>query len=81
MPEVSAGVDGFAFAGGPSAIHHRGTAHAGTEREAVGECLAQADEVRIKLRLFAGEPFAGAAEAGIDFIANQERMMRFAQGL
>ena len=52
---------------------------AGRERETAGERLAQADQIGHDAAVFAGKPFPGAAEAGVNFIENQQRAVLVAQ--
>ena len=52
---------------------------AGRERKAAGERLAEADEVGHDAAVFAGEPFSGAAKAGVNFVENQQRAVFVAE--
>ena len=61
--------------GGPRRIHDVGAANTGRKRETAGERLAQADEIGRDTAVFAGEPFSGAAKAGVDFVEDQERVL------
>ena len=71
MAKKGAGMNGFALRGRPRGVHEIDAAHARGEREAAGEGFAQAEEVRHSTAVLAGEPFARAAKAGIDFIGNE----------
>jgi len=72
MAQKGAGVDGFAVGRRPRGVHEVGAADAGGEREAAGQGFAEANHVRDRSGVFAGKPFPGAAEAGVDFIQNQQ---------
>ncbi len=71
VAEEGAGVEGFAGGLGPC-VHDIGAAHAGGYGEAVGEGLAEANDVRGDVEVVAGEEFAGAVEAGEDFVGDEE---------
>ena len=72
MTKESGGVDGFTIGGWPGLIHHGGGTHAGGERETTGEGFAEADDVRDGTAMLTGEPFTGAAEAGVNLIENEQ---------
>lgn len=72
VAEEGAGVDGLAVRWGPSGAHDGVGADQSGEGEPSGEGLAEADEVGDDVFVFAGEPAAGSAKAGVDFIENEQ---------
>ena len=82
MAQEGAGVDGFAGGARPGGIHHIGPADAGREGKSAGEGFAQANHVGHDAAVLAGEPFAGAAKAGVNFVKYKQRaqlVAKFAQ--
>ena len=79
MAEEGAGVNGFAGGGGPRGIHQLRAADAGGERKAAGEGFAQANQVGHHAAVFAGEPAAGAAKAGVNLVEDEQGAMFVAQ--
>jgi len=71
ITEEGAGMEGVAGGRGPG-VHDVGPADAGGYGEARGEGLAKADDVRGDAEVVAGEEFAGAVEAGEDFVGDEE---------
>ena len=51
----------------------------GRQRKAAGQRLAKADEIRHDAAVFAGKPFSGAAEAGVNFVQDQQRAVFVAE--
>ena len=58
--------------GGHAASISVGASDAGREREAARQRFAQANHVRHRPGVFAGKPFPGAPEAGVNLIQNQQ---------
>src|SRR5258708_38059076 len=69
----------LAVRGRPGGVHDFSATDTGGERKAAGQSLAEADDVGSHPRVLAGEPFPGAAEAGEDFVENQERAVFVAE--
>ena len=73
MAEKGAGVNRLAGRGRPRGVHQVRAADAGRKRKAAGERLAEADQIGNHAAVLAGEPFAGAAKAGVNLVENQQR--------
>ena len=56
-----------------------GAADAGRKRKAAGQRFAEANHIGNHAAVFAGEPFSGAAEAGVNFVEDQQRAVFVAQ--
>ena len=73
IAEKGAGMNRLAARRRPGGVHEVGAPDAGRQRKAAGERLAEADEIGHNAAVFAGKPFSGAAEAGVNFVENQQR--------
>src|SRR5713226_4395625 len=58
-----------AHAGG---VHDFGAAGDGGDGHAAAERFRHSDQIRLDAEMFGGEPFAGAGEAGLDFVGDEE---------
>src|SRR6266478_10035060 len=58
-----------AHAGG---VHDFGAAGDGGDRHATAEGFGHGDEIRLDAEMFGGKPFAGAGEAGLHFVGDEE---------
>mgnify|MGYP003340636646 CR=1 FL=1 len=79
MAEECARVNRLALGCGPCSVHHIGPAHARRERKAAGERFAETDEVGHNIGVLAGEPLSRAAEARVDFVEHEERLVFVAE--
>ena len=62
-------------------VHDFGAAGDGGDRHAAAERFRHRDEVGLDAEVFGGEPFAGAREAGLDFVGNEEDAVLAADGV
>ena len=63
---------GATEATGVDGVHDVGAAGHGGQRQAAGDALGRGDEVGDDALVLAGEPVAGAAEAGLDLVGDEE---------
>ena len=70
---------GAAEAAGQRGVHQLGAAGDGGEREAAAKALGHADQVRHHAGMLDREHFAGAGEAGLDFVGDEQDAVLFAQ--
>src|SRR5450755_4582804 len=73
MTEKRAGVNRLAARRRPRGIHQIRAANTRREWKTTSQCFAETDEIGNRLRMFAREPFAGAAKAGVNFIEDKQR--------
>ena len=59
-------------------VHDLRAAHARRQREAAGQRLAEANQVRHHARVLAGEKRAGAVETGVNLIGDEQHAVRVA---
>ena len=71
MAEKGAGVNRLASGHGPRGLHHIRPTHAGRKRKSSRQRFAEADHIRHHTAVFAGEPFAGASEAGVNLVEDE----------
>ena len=79
IAEERAGVNRLAARRRPRGVHQVRAANAGRERKAAGERLAETNQIGDNAAVFARKPFSGPAEAGVNFIGNQQRAGLVAQ--
>src|ERR1700745_109722 len=53
-------------------IHDFGTAGDGSNGHASAEGFCRGDQIGLDTEMFGGEPFAGAGEAGLHFVSDEE---------
>ena len=72
MSGIGEAVGEFAALGGEHLCHLVGNRHPAEGLEPVGDGFGEADQVRLHPISLAAKPFAGAAEAADDLIADQQ---------
>ena len=70
-----------AEAAGAGGVHDLGAAGDGGEREPSAERLGGEDEVGLDVELLGGEEGSGAAEAGLDFVGDEDDAVLLAGGV
>ena len=59
----------------PGGIHHVRAPDAGRKREPSGQCLPEANQVGNNAAVFARKPFACSAEASVNLVKDQQRVV------
>src|SRR2546429_355079 len=73
MTEEGARVDRFAVGWRPRSIHDVRASDARGQRKAACQRFAETNQIRNYLVVFAGEPFPGATEPGVDLVEDEQR--------
>src|ERR1035441_7694584 len=75
MTKISARMDCLARSQRPGGVHERRASDAGRKRKATGERLAEANNIRRRDLMVAGEPCSRSSKAGVNFIVNQHNLL------